>query len=152
MQLTPHFSVEEFAHSETAIHNKLDNAIPIEKMGDAILTAQMMERIRAHLSTKAGREISIHINSAWRSPAVNTAVGSSRVSDHLKMAAVDWTADTFGDEYTVCQALVPALDALGIGQLIYEGSWIHTSRLKPYKVVNRVITLQDGGYVPGIQR
>lgn len=152
MQLTPHFSIKEFTYSETALRHKLDNSIPADKMADAVLTAQMMERIRAHLSAKAGKDISIRINSAWRSPEVNTAVGSGRTSDHLKMAAVDFTADGFGDAYAICKALVPVLDQLGVGQIIFEHSWTHVSRLKPIKTINRVITVQGGDYVPGIQR
>lgn len=155
MQLSKNFSVAEFTASATAKSRKIDNTIPADKWADAVLTAEMMERIRAHLSQLAGRTIPISINSAWRCPELNRAIGSSNGSDHVKMAAVDFEASVFGSPYQIAKALLPALDPLGVGQIIYENfggdGWVHCSRIKPAKTVNRVITITPHGTQAGIQ-
>lgn len=154
--MTPHFSQAEFTRSTVAARKGLDNSLPPELVPEALRTLEMMERIRAHLSKLAGRDVPISISSGYRSPAVNLAVGSSSTSDHPKASAVDWRADSFGSPTVICRELAPMVGVLGIGQLINEfpsahGGWVHTSTRVPAKLVNRIITISTAGVSVGIQ-
>lgn len=136
-QLTQHFTLAEL----TRTSQPHDNTCPAELLPDLLDTAVMMERIRAALSAHAGRDIPIAVSSAYRSPAVNAAVGSGPSSDHPKAAAVDFTAPEFGSPFDVATFLAHHQDELGIGQLIHEfGRWVHVSRLAPQRDINATIT------------
>lgn len=156
MKLTPHFTLAEFTASAKAQSLGIDNSLPDELLPAARITAAMLERIRDYLSRLAGREIPVLVSSAYRCQALNRAVGSKGTSDHPIMKAVDWSAPAFGTPYEVCKALAPQVNALGIGQLIYERPvpgkrWVHTSTRKPDRPANRVITIGPTGALLGIQ-
>jgi len=151
MQLTEHFSLVEFTASAKAEALRIDNTLPADLLASAVKTCEMLERIRSFLSDKAGKPTPIRINSGYRCVALNDALGSKRTSDHIKARAVDWVAPGFGAPYLVAKALVGSLNELGIGQLIHERTWLHTSTVMPAKLVNRVITITDGRVRVGIQ-
>lgn len=142
MKLTQHFTVEEFTASSTAARLGIDNSLPATMLPQAQATAEMMERIRSFLSERAGEDIPVSPSSGYRCPALNRAIGSSDTSDHPKMMAVDFRAPKFGSPLAVCRALVPHMTELGIGQLIYEHTWVHVSSRAPDKAINRVLTVQ----------
>lgn len=149
--MTEHFTLAEFCRSGTAARRGIDNTLPAELMPSAMKTLQMLERIRQQLSELAGKDVPILITSGYRCPALNTAIGSSSTSDHLKASAADWTAPAFGSPRQVCTALAPLVGSLGIGQLIHEyGQWIHTSWRMPAVAINRIITISRAGTLPGI--
>jgi putative chitinase len=78
-----------------------------------------MEQVRALLGK------SISVNSWIRLPAVNVAVGGSKVSSHMDGWAIDFVSP-FGTPYAVCKAI----EASGIkfDQMIHEyGKWTHIS-------------------------
>lgn len=141
MQLTPHFSLEELTITD---HRWIDNTLPVELLGEAKLTAQFMETIRSELSRVAGHDVPIEVTSAYRCPALNTAVGSKPTSDHPHMAAVDFKCPSFGSPRDVARALVPLVNVLGIGQLIYEIDWCHVSRIRVMNPINRILTINRG--------
>lgn len=152
--MTQHFSLAEFVASDTARARRIDNTLPDDLVPAATATLEMLEQIRAQLCALAGRDVPIIISSGYRSPALNSAVGSSSTSDHPKGMAADWTAPSFGSPLVICNALAPLVGVLGIGQLINErvrgGAWVHTSTRMPLVAGNRVITISDAGTVPGI--
>lgn len=151
MQLTPHFSLEEFTRSAKAQELGLDNTPTAAAKANLMRTAEMLERVRAHLGAP------ITITSGYRGTALNKAVGGERSSDHLQGLAADVVVPKFGTPYEVAKALAPHIDALGVGQVIYEilghKRWVHLSPRVPEKTVNRVITIVVGqGTMLGIQR
>ena len=148
MKLSENFDLGEFTASDTAARKGIDNTLPRELLPAALATAEMMERIRAVLGGKA-----IIITSGYRSPALNTAIGSTHTSDHPKALAVDFRCPEFGTPYEVAKHLAGKIDGLGVGQLIHEfGSWIHCSTRMPARAPNRVITISARGTELGIQR
>lgn len=154
--MTPHFTLEEFTASRTARNSGLDNSLPDNLQAAAQNTLAMMERIRAFLSTQAGHDVPILIQSGYRSPELNAAVGGTLNSDHISASAVDWRAPSFGTPYQIAMALASDLDNLGIGQLINEfpdgQGWVHTSTNSPLSAINKIITVAHSGTVPGIVR
>ena len=150
MNLSAHFTLDEFTASDTAQRLSINNDLPLELLSSAIESAGMMERIRGHLGMLAGKPIPITVTSGYRCPELNRKIGSSDTSDHRKAMALDFKAPDFGTPLQVCQALAPVVSVLGIGQLIHEHAWIHVSTRTPDKIINRIITAQGRDYVPGI--
>lgn len=150
-QLTSHFTLSELTRSSTAARLGLDNRPPAEVVPALIRTAQMLERIRTHLSVEVGRPVRIRVTSGFRCLGLNRVLKSADTSAHVKGLAADWTADDFGTPYEVCRALAPMVGVLQIGQLIHEhGEWIHTGVQMPEKAINRIITVGRSGTRPGI--
>lgn len=155
MILTPNFELEEFERSQQASRLGIDNRVPSELLGYVRQTAEMLQRIRDHLSSVSGQEIPITVTSGYRRLELNRAIGSSDSSDHVKGMAVDWIAPKFGNPISICRTLAPLVDVLRIGQLINEypdrDGWVHTSIRTPTKIVNRVITITHAGTSAGVQ-
>lgn len=150
--LSPHFSIEEFTASDTAVRLSIDNTIPASLLVAAQETAQLLERIRDELSRQAGQPVPILVSSGYRCLPLNRALLSDDSSDHVIAAAADFKAPAFGTPYQVSLALSGLVDELGIGQLIHEfGRWIHVSTRRPGKQINRVITISKRGTEVGIQ-
>lgn len=84
MNLTANFSVHEMVKSEAAIRLGIDNT-PSEAIIDnlRVLCEQVLQPVRDHYGK------GVKVNSAYRSPEVNKAVGGSPVSDHCKGQAAD---------------------------------------------------------------
>lgn len=151
MNLSAHFTLEEFVASDLARRRGLDNSLPEELKGNAIATALLFERIRSYLSLKAGREVPVLISSGYRCPALNMAVGSSSTSDHPRACAGDLKVPAFGTPFAVASALKEAVDELGIGQLIHEfGGWTHVSNRMVNDQKNRILTIDRLGTRIGI--
>jgi zinc D-Ala-D-Ala carboxypeptidase len=122
-QLTPHFSLEEFVLSQTAARKNLPNMPPFGSPERASLQrlADTMEKVRDILNNHQ-----ILISSGYRSPKVNTAVGGSKNSAHMRGLAADFTCPDFGTPVEICKALKPHMADLAIDQLIHEYvTWCH---------------------------
>lgn len=149
--LSPHFTVAEFTHSDTALRLNMNNDLPAELLPQARATAQMLERIRAHLTYLAGHEVPIEITSGYRSLTVNQRIGSSTTSDHIRAMAADFKAPRFGSPLEICRAIEPVRLQLGVGQLIHEfKSWVHVSTRAPASSVNAVLTIDSDGIRSGL--
>lgn len=116
-QLSPHFTLEELTVTETG----LSNAPGPEELKKLKAVAAKMEQIRTLLGDKA-----ITINSAFRSRAVNEAVGGVSNSAHALGFAVDFTCAPFGSPFDVCKKI--AASSVQFDQLIHERrAWVHIS-------------------------
>lgn len=149
------FTIDEFCASDTATRLRIDNTLPEALEPAAWVTLAMLERIRAHLSKKAGKDVPITILSGYRCERLNAAVNGSATSDHVKACAADIRAPAFGAPIEIARELSANVDALGIGQLINEfpgpGGWVHVSTRKPAKLINRIITITDQGVTAGVR-
>jgi zinc D-Ala-D-Ala carboxypeptidase len=111
MQLSPHFSLEEFTHSSTAIAIGDPNQPTQEHLVNLKKLAAHMEDVRALFGKL------IEITSAYRNPKVNAAVGGVPTSAHALGHAADFHVHGVHD----LEAAKKIRDSgLKFDQLIYE--------------------------------
>lgn len=84
MQLTQNFSLHEMIKSETAMRKGLENNPGPQEIENLRL---LCEQVLQPLRDAYGR--GIKVNSGFRHPDVNAAVGGSRTSDHCRGQAAD---------------------------------------------------------------
>lgn len=151
MNLSKNFTLAELVRSSTAQRLGVDNTPRADALQQLQRTAQMLERVRAHLGGKP-----VLINSGYRNRVVNAAVGGVTSSDHAQGMAADIRVPAYGTPYEVAKALAPHISELGIGQLIYESvggaHWVHVSTRIPAQAVNRVITVSGKQTLLGVQQ
>jgi len=142
MKLTPHFSLEEFTHSDTAVSRGINNSPPHDVELNIKFLAEFMEKVREVLGNNP-----IVITSGYRSPAVNAAVGGSSTSQHLSGLACDFTCPAFGAPIDICKAIMAS--GLKYDQLIHEHhSWVHISIAKEPRMM--ALTIDNNGTRHGI--
>jgi putative chitinase len=81
MNLSPNFTLEELTHTD---HRNLDNTPNDVELENLVRLAEFLEQVKEVLGGKP-----IIVNSAFRSKAVNDAVGSSDKSQHRRGCAAD---------------------------------------------------------------
>jgi len=113
--MTPHFSLAELTHTD---HRSLDNTPNATELLNLKKLAEFLETVKTTLGDKP-----IMINSAFRSKAVNDAVGSKDTSQHRQGLACDFRVPGM-----VPDAVVRALLKLPFDQIIREyDAWTHIS-------------------------
>ena len=119
MNLSPNFTLEELTHSEIAERQGLDNTPDETVKANLVRLARMLEDVRRAL----GRPIMV--NSAYRSPKVNEAVGSKPTSQHCIGCAADIKVPGLTPDNIVKEILKTNIE---FDQLIREfDSWVHIS-------------------------
>lgn len=120
MNLSPHFTLAEFTASQTAARRGIANNPPPDVLERLKITAAGMEKVRAVL----GKPVTV--SSAYRSPALNKAVGGAKNSAHVEGWAVDFNCHAFGSPLEVARKIQAA--GIAYDQIIHEfGSWVHIS-------------------------
>jgi uncharacterized protein YcbK (DUF882 family) len=117
MSLSKHFTFEELTHTD---HREFDNTPNIEETENLTRLAEFLEQVKEVLGGKP-----IMVNSAFRSEAVNNAVGSRNTSQHRIGCAADIRVPGMTPD-----EVVKAVIASGIGydQIIREfDRWTHIS-------------------------
>jgi len=117
MNLSEHFTFEELTITD---HRQFDNTPNVEETENLTRLAEFLERIKIVLDGKP-----IMVNSAFRSEAVNNAVGSRNTSQHRIGCAADIRVPGMTPD-----EVVKAVIASGIGydQIIREfDRWTHIS-------------------------
>jgi putative chitinase len=117
MQLSDHFTLEELTHTD---HRDLDNTPNEAELANLKRLAEFLEKVKGVLGGKP-----IMVNSAFRSKAVNDAVGSKDTSQHRVGCAADLRVPGMTPD-----EVVKAIIASGIGyeQVIREfDRWTHVS-------------------------
>jgi uncharacterized protein YcbK (DUF882 family) len=116
MNLSEHFTLEELCASQAAARNQLDNRPGTTEVANLARVAAMLEEVRALVGKP------IHVSSAYRSPAVNIAVGGSKNSAHMRGLAADITVSGMTAK---ALALLIRESHIAFDQLIFEGTWVH---------------------------
>ena len=124
--ISKHVSYKEGVYSNTATRRGIDNTPNDEQLNNMELIAnEVFEPLRVWVDGP------IKINSFFRSPDLNTAIGGSSKSQHCKGQAMD-IDDTFG-KATNAEMYHFIKDNLDFDQMIWEfGSddnpdWVHVS-------------------------
>lgn len=146
MKLTEHFTLSELMFSEWAARHDVDNTPPERLMPALKELADKLEEVRVVL------EEQININSGYRSPKVNKAIGGSATSDHQYCRAADFISHAFGSPEQICYAIMES--GIKFDQLILEyptpdgGGWVHLGIGK--KMRQQVQTKNKHGYFAGL--
>lgn len=136
--LSAHFSLAEMIVSQHATRFGIDNTPNESQVENLRRLAETLEQVRAVL----GKPITI--NSAFRSVAVNRAVGGVDTSEHCDGRAADIICPAYGTPYQVAKAIEAA--NIGFNQLILEYSaWTHISVPKfSYAPKGQILTYRTG--------
>ena len=119
MKLSPNFSLQEMIVSEIGARKGFDNTPNATEIANLVRMAALLEQVRAVLKKP------IIINSAFRSKAVNDAVGSKDTSQHRIGCAADIRVPGMTPKEVV--ETIMKTD-IGYDQLIREfDSWTHIS-------------------------
>lgn len=117
MNLSPHFTLEELTHTD---HRELDNTPNDAELENLKRLAEFLEEVKTVLGGKP-----IMVNSAFRSKAVNDAVGSKDTSQHRIGCAADIRVPSMTPDQVV-RAIIAS--DLGYDQVIREfDRWTHVS-------------------------
>jgi zinc D-Ala-D-Ala carboxypeptidase len=117
MNLTEHFTLDELTHTD---HREFDNAPNESELANLKRLAAFLEDIKKVLGGKP-----IMVNSAFRSKAVNDAVGSRDTSQHRLGCAADIRVPAMTPDQVV-RAVIAS--GLGYDQIIREfDRWTHIS-------------------------
>lgn len=153
MNLTKNFSLEELVKSETALRKGMDNTPDATTINNLeLLAINVLQAVRDHYGK------GVKVNSGYRSPDVNAAVGGSRTSDHCKGMAADieipgvpnhelatWIAENLKFTQVILEFYT---------QGIPDSGWVHVS-YDPANLKCQTLTAvkQDGKtvYLPGLQ-
>ena len=117
MNLSPHFTLAELTVTD---HREFDNSPTQEEISNLQRLAYLLEKVKDTLGGKP-----IMVNSAFRSKAVNDAVGSSDKSQHRLGCACDFRVPGITPDEVV-RAVIAA--GLPFDQIIREfDRWTHIS-------------------------
>ena len=114
--MTPHFSLAELTHTD---HRELENIPNESETANLKRLAEFLEQVRTLLGK------SVMVNSAFRSKAVNDAVGSKDTSQHRLGCAADIRVPDMTPDQVV-KAIIAS--DLSYDQIIREfDRWTHIS-------------------------
>ncbi len=154
MHLSPHFTLLEMTKSQFALRRGIVNVLDPDEPEDADVIANLRRLCLEVLEpVREGFGVPFAPSSAYRSPALNAALGSKPTSQHVLGQAVDL-------ELPGIQNLKLARwirDHLNYDQLILEfhdpaeptSGWVHVS-LKQADNRRRALTITKKGVFPGL--
>jgi zinc D-Ala-D-Ala carboxypeptidase len=153
MKLTNNFTLEELTKSETALRHNLENTPTVEVVENLqTLAEKVLQPVREHFAR------GVKVNSGYRAPEVNAAVGGSKTSDHCKGMAADIEIPGLPNA-ELAQWIEASLEYTQLilefyTQGIPDSGWVHVS-YDPANLKKQSLTAvkQEGKtvYLPGLQ-
>ena len=152
MQLSTNFSLTEMVKSETALRHGMENSPGEAEVNNLrVLCEKVLQPVRDHYGK------GVKVNSGFRHPEVNAAVGGSKTSDHCKGQAADieipgvanadlaqWIADNLDFTQVILEFYTPGVP---------DSGWVHVS-YDPANLKKQALTAtKQGGktvYLPGL--
>ena len=152
MQLTKNFSLSEMVKSETALRHGLDNT-----PGDTEIEnlKALCENVLQPIRDAFGK--GVKVNSGFRHPDVNAAVGGSKTSDHCQGQAADieipgvanaelaeWIRDNLEFRQLILEFYTPGIP---------DSGWVHVSYVEGDNQKKVMTAMKEGGktvYKPGL--
>ena len=141
MNLSDHFTLAELTTTENRQFLEENSNPPPEIIESLKNTAKGLELVRSLLGHP------VHINSGYRCPALNAAVGGQKTSQHLSGEAADMVCPGFGTPREIAEEI--AACNIVFDQCILEfDRWVHVS----FSGRNRrqVLTINKAGTHQGI--
>jgi len=136
--ISKHISDKESVYSRTALRLDIDNTPTTQHKENMIkLAEEVFEPLRAYVGGP------IKINSFYRSPELNKAIGGSSKSQHCNGQAID-IDDTFG-KMSNAEMYEFIKEHLDYDQMIWEfgdnnnPNWVHVSYVSPQENRNRCL-------------
>ena len=115
--MTPHFTLAELTHTD---HRTLDNTPTSGEVANLTRLAALLERVKVAIGGKP-----VLVNSAFRSAAVNAAVGSKDTSQHRLGCAADIRVPGMTPRQVVEACIAAKIE---FDQIILEfDAWTHIS-------------------------
>jgi hypothetical protein len=152
MNLTTNFSLHELTKSETALRMGFDNT-PDEETTEnlRLLCEKVLQPVRDHYGK------GVKVNSGYRSPESNSAVGGSKTSDHCKGMAADieipgvanadlaqWIMDNLDYTQLILEFYTPGIPDSGWVHVSYDPANLKKQELTATKVAGKT------QYLPGL--
>ena len=149
--LSKNFTLTEFTKSQTALRQGIDNTPNDEHLASAkLLFEHVVQPVRDHFGPTV-------INSGYRGPALNTAVGGSSTSQHCKGEAADiecpgtanydvakWIEDTLDFDQLILEFYTPGIP---------DSGWVHVSYKAEGNRKSILTAMKENGktvYKPGL--
>jgi zinc D-Ala-D-Ala carboxypeptidase len=138
MKISDHITYAEAIHSQTAKRKSIDNTPnPNQIEAMKLLAEKVFEPLREWVGGP------IKVNSFFRSPELNTAIGGSKTSQHCKGQAID-IDDVYGYK-TNSEMYHWIKENLSFDQMIWEfgtdtqPNWVHVSYVSEENNRNRCL-------------
>jgi hypothetical protein len=152
MNLSANFSLHEMCKSDTALRMGFDNTPDDEATENLRLLCEMvLQPVRDHYGK------GVKVNSAYRSPESNAAVGGSKTSDHCKGMAADieipgvpnadlaqWIMDNLEYTQLILEFYTPGIPDSGWVHVSYDPNNLKKQELTATKVAGKTT------YLPGL--
>ena len=152
MNLSANFSLHELTKSETALRMGFDNSPDDEATENLrLLCEKVLQPVRDHFGK------GVKVNSAYRSPESNAAVGGSKTSDHCKGMAADieipgvanaelaqWIMDNLDYTQLILEFYTPGIPDSGWCHISYDAANLKNQELTATKVAGKTT------YLPGL--
>jgi len=152
MNLTANFSLHELTKSETALRMGFDNTPgETEIAALKLLAEKVLQPVRNHFAK------GVKVNSAYRSPESNAAVGGSKTSDHCRGMAADieipgvanadlaqWIMDNLEYTQLILEFYTPGIPDSGWVHVSYDPNNLKKQELTATKVAGKTT------YLPGL--
>ena len=133
MQLTEHFSFEEFTTTEMRGMVDTNTAQAQNYLPALRVTAQLLEQVRAVLGGQP-----LVVDSGFRCPELNQLVGGSPFSQHVIGEAVDFRAPEWTDEQKMDALVSIQNSGIRFHQLLIENGCLHIAQPHPNDVQGEV--------------
>jgi hypothetical protein len=149
MNLSANFTLKELTKSDTATRLGLDNTPDDEALENLKTLCEMvLQPVRDHYGK------SVTVNSAYRSPESNAAVGGSKTSDHCKGMAADieivgvanadlaqWIMDNLEYTQLILEFYTPGIPDSGWVHVSYDPNNLKKQELTATKVAGKTTYL-----------
>ena len=151
VNLSKNFTLQEYIKSQTALRQGIDNTPSEEHLASAKkLFELVVQPVRDHFGVTV-------INSGYRGPALNAAVGGSATSQHCKGEAVDiecpgtpnydvakWIEDNLDYDQLILEFYTPGIP---------DSGWVHVSYKSEGNRKQSLTAMKEDGktvYKPGL--
>jgi len=152
MKLSENFTLSEMTKSETALRHNLDNTPGDAEIANLKrLAERVLQPVRDHYKT------GVKVNSGFRHPNVNAAVGGSKTSDHCQGQAADIEIPGVANA-DLAEWIVSNLDFTQVILEFYtpgvpDSGWVHVSYVEGNLKKQVLTAMKENGktvYKPGL--